>query len=716
MARRRQSIAHVSPGSSYPIGATIYPDGVNFSVYSRSATAVELLLYDYPGDRQPAQTLRLDPSRNRTFNYWHVFVRGVRPGQIYAYRVHGPFEPERGLRFDASKLLLDPYARGVVIPDKYSRAAAAAPGDNAPYAMKSMVVDLSRYDWEGDRPLRRPFNETIIYEMHVRGFTYHPISRVTPSKRGTFAGLIEKIPYLQDLGITAVELLPIFQFDVQDAPAGLVNYWGYSPVSFFAPHIQYATARDPQVAVDEFRDMVKALHRAGIEVILDVVYNHTAEGNQKGPTFSFRGLENEAYYILEQDRARYANYSGTGNTLNANHSMVRRLILDSLHYWVEEMHVDGFRFDLASILSRDETGAPLANPPILWDIDNDPVLAGTKLIAEAWDAAGLNQVGHFIGDHWKEWNGRFRDDIRAFVKSDPGMVEVVASRFFASPDLYAGKNLGPDQSVNFVTCHDGFTLNDLVSYTEKHNEANGEENRDGHNGNLSWNCGVEGPTSDPVVEELRQRQIKNFFAMTLLSLGVPMLLMGDEMRRTQQGNNNAYCQDNEISWLDWSLLEKHADIHAFVRNLVRFRQELSIFRDAHNLNLTDLLHLAQIEWHGTRLYQPDWSQSSHSLAFTIHGIREAFHVMCNAFWEPLEFELPSPPRRSANGWRRIIDTSLAPPDDFSTLEAAPSVGTAAYCVRPRSVVLLATEIIRRRELPRGHNVSRSPAAVGMKKG
>ena len=429
--------------------------------------------------------------------------------------------------------------------------------------MRSVVVDPDAYDWEGDVPLRRPFATTVIYEMHVAGFTRHPSSGVAPATRGTYAGMIEKIPYLQDLGITAVELLPVFQFDRQDCPPGLVNYWGYSPVSFFAPHAGYSSRRDPLAPVDEFRDLVKALHRAGIEVILDVVYNHTAEGDHEGPTLSLRGLDNETYYILEADRARYANYSGTGNTLNANESVVRRMILDSLRYWVAQMHVDGFRFDLASVLSRDESGQPLQRPPVLWDIQSDPVLAGTKLIAEAWDAAGLYQVGSFPGDTWQEWNGKFRDDVRRFVKSDNDTVVAFGYRCFGSPDLYGHEERGPEQSINFVTCHDGFTLNDLVSYNDKHNEANGEGGRDGTDANLSWNCGIEGATNEAAVERLRLRQVKNFLAVTLLSLGTPMLLMGDEVRRTQRGNNNAYCQDNEISWFDWTLLDRHRDLRRF---------------------------------------------------------------------------------------------------------------------------------------------------------
>jgi glycogen operon protein len=690
---RRQN--GVGPGQSAPIGATVYPDGVNFSIFSRTATGIDLLLFDDVEDARPARVISLDRRRNRTHHYWHAFVTGVEPGQVYAYRAQGAYDPPTGRRFDAAKLLLDPYGRGVATPRSYSRTAAKLPGDNTACAMKSVVVDPSRYDWEGDAPLRRSFNRTVIYEMHVGGFTRHGSSGLPPELRGTYAGLIEKIPYLVELGVSAVELLPVFAFDAQDAPAGLTNYWGYSPVSFFAPHTAYSSRAGVLGAIDEFRDMVKALHRAGIEVILDVVYNHTAEGDHTGPTFCFRGLDNEVYYILDPDhtgdRGAYANYSGTGNTLNANQSTVRRMIIDSLHYWVQEMHIDGFRFDLASILSRDQKGVPLANPPVLWDIENDPILAGTKLIAEAWDAAGLYQVGSFIGDRWKEWNGQFRDDVRSFVKSDANMVQAVAPRIFGSPDLYGLSEQEADQSINFVTCHDGFTLNDLVSYNEKHNWANGEENRDGTNLNRSWNCGVEGPTDDPIVEKLRRRQIKNFLAFTLLSLGVPMLLMGDEVRRTQLGNNNAYCQDNEISWLDWTFLAQHAGIHLFVCRLVRFRLELYIFKEIHGLSLTELLRLARIDWHGTRLHAPDNGQDSHTLAVEVAGTREAIYCISNAYWEPLDFELPPAPFGCA-GWRRILDTSLESPDDFQELATAPLVLGPTYRAEARSCVLLAAEI------------------------
>ena len=682
---------NVSPGSSFPLGATSVEGGVNFSVFSSQASRLELLLFDSACDSGAAHVIRLDGPAHRTYHYWHVFVPGLRPGQVYAYRAAGPFDPTQGLRFDPEKILLDPYGRAVVAPDGYDRNAAARPGDNTGVAMRSVVVDPGAYDWEGDAPLRRPFSTTVIYEMHVAGFTRHPSSGVTAKLRGTYAGMIEKIPYLQDLGITAVELMPVFQFDHQDCPQGLVNYWGYSPVSFFAAHAGYSSRRDPLGPVDEFRDLVKALHRAGIEVILDVVYNHTAEGDHRGPTLSLRGLDNGTYYLLESDRASYANYAGTGNTLNANNAVVRRLIRDSLRYWVAQMHVDGFRFDLASVLTRDETGCPLQRPPILWDIQSDPILAGTKLIAEAWDTTGLYQVGSFFGDNWQEWNGKFRDDVRRFVKSDNDAVVAFAYRCFGSPDIYGHEDRGPEQSINFVTSHDGFTLNDLVSYNDKHNEVNGEDGRDGSDTNLSWNGGVEGPTDDPVVEGLRHRQVKNFLAITLLALGTPMLLMGDEVRRTQRGNNNAYCQDNEISWFDWTLVERHQDLHRFVNVLIGQRLLLGGRRGRPGLSLNELLRRASIEVHGVRLNRPDRSSDSHSFAVTVRDIEHAdlLHVMFNAYWEPLVFELP--PVGCQRPWRRWIDTYRDAPDDVCDWKSAPSVQGSTYAVQPRSLVTLVAE-------------------------
>jgi isoamylase len=671
---------------SSPLGSTIYKNGVNFSIFSRAATGMELLLFDHEDDARPERIIPIDPS-TRTYHYWHIFVPGLQSGQIYGYRAYGPSDPASGMRFDSSKVLLDPYGRGVVVPKNYSREAAKQAGGDAATAMKSLVVDVNKYDWQGDAPLRRPSSETIIYEMHVRGFTCDPSSAVSEKTRGTYIGLIDKIPYLQQLGITAVELLPIFQFDAQDCPPGLVNYWGYAPVSFFAPHQAYSSRTDRMGPIDEFRDMVKALHRAGIEVILDVVFNHTAEGDHTGPTFSFRGLDNSLYYILEENRSRYANYSGTGNTLNANNAVVRRMILDSLRYWVEEMHVDGFRFDLASILERDADGQLLANPPVLWDIESDPALADTKIIAEAWDAAGLYQVGSFIGDSWKEWNSRFRDDVRSFIRGDRGSVGRVADRFLGSPEIYGHKEREAEQSVNFVTAHDGFTMNDLVSYDRKHNEANGENNADGANDNRSWNCGVEGPTDDPAVERLRNRQVKNFLTITMLSLGVPMFVMGDEVRRTQFGNNNAYCQDNKTSWFDWSLLKKHADVHRFLSLLIERRLLRDLEAELQSKTLHQVLQSATKAWHGVKLNQPDWGDDSHSFAFSAELPKEnlLFHLIANAYWEPLGFELP--PVNECQ-WRRWIDTSLDSPQDIVAWQSAQPVSGCNYLAGSRSVVVL----------------------------
>lgn len=686
--RSRSKTVREQSGRSAPLGARVVDGGVNFSLFSRTATQVELLLFDQE-DAPPARIVRLDPVKNRSYHYWHVFLPKVKSGQLYGYRVYGPREPDRGLLFDADKVLLDPYGRGVVVPGNHDRDAARRPGDNAATAMKSVVIDTSLYNWEGDLPLQLPASRTIIYEMHVRGFTRHPNSGVPDDKRGTFAGLIEKIPYLQQLGITAVELLPVFQFDAHDSPPGTVNYWGYAPLAFFAPHRAYSSRQDALGPVDEFRDMVKALHRAGIEVILDVVFNHTSEGDERGPTQCFRGIDNPTYYILDDGGRRYANYTGCGNTLNANHPVVRRMIIDSLRYWVEEMHVDGFRFDLASILARDAAGNPLPNPPVLWDIESDPALAGVKLFAEAWDAAGLYQVGSFVGDSWKEWNGRFRDDVRDFFRGRPGAVRQLADRMVGSPQVFGHEQREAEQSVNFVTCHDGFTLNDLVSYNEKHNEANGEGNRDGANDNRSWNCGVEGPTDDPAIEAMRNRQAKNFLTITLLSLGTPMLLMGDEVRRTQRGNNNAYCQDNELSWFDWSLVEKHADLQRFVSLLNARRSLRNIKYDQQRTSLTEMLQHASKAWHGTRLQHPDWSDDSCSVALEAELLDEGlrFFLILNAYSEPLNFELPP---LAAGAWRRWIDTSLAAPDDIVPWEEAPAVAPGTYSVASRSVVMLFT--------------------------
>jgi isoamylase len=697
-----------SPGKPSPLGATVYPEGINFALFTRNATAVELLLFDHFGDAEPCHVFRLDPEINRTFYYWHIFVPDLRPGQIYAYRVDGPFAPEVGHRFNYNKILLDPYAREVIYGPNWSREHAKGTSTNCARAMKNVVIDPADYDWQGDIPLQKPFNETIIYEMHVGGFTKHPSSGV--AYPGTYAGVIAKIPYLQSLGITAVELLPVQQFDeqdIQDMPGPSTSddtrnkhYWGYNPINFFAPHRGYCVHHELTSPVQEFRDMVKALHQAGIEVILDVVFNHTAEGDELGPTICFRGLENRAYYLLDpEDLSRYTNYTGTGNTLNGNHSIVRRMILDALHYWVQQMHVDGFRFDLASVLSRDEWGNPMRSPPILWDIESDPCLSGTKIIAEAWDAAGLYQVGTFIGHRWAEWNGRYRDDVRRFLRGDNGTVVNLGYRVIGSPDVYTAPDHALHRSINFVTCHDGFTLNDLVSFNEKHNLANGENNTDGADENFSWNCGHEGPTQDPEIEELRLRQIKNALTIVSISQGTPMLLFGDEIRRTQHGNNNAYCQDNETSWLNWEDMARNQGLLRFFRRLVKLNREhaslnLELYADAkHGIqrpgsSTSSNQDQQRITWHGVKRNEPDWGYESHSLAMALIGdtANDCFYMIFNAYWEALEFELVPPPDGSR--WLRLIDTSRPSPDDFAEEGQEALVDGDLYLAHARSVVVL----------------------------
>jgi isoamylase len=654
------------PGSAHPLGTTASPEGVNFSLFSQAATEVFLLLFDSPTATEPMQTLRLDPFRNKTFHFWHVFVRGLRPGIFYAFRVDGPGDLAAGHRFNPNKVLIGPYARGIR-RDLWKRADAIGPEDNLATSMRCAVVDPSTYDWEGDRPLGRRIHESIIYEVHVGGFTRSPSSGV--AHPGTFAGMIEKIPYLQALGVTAVELLPMFEFDdtnLSVGPSGdaLRNYWGYSTIGFFSPHSGYCVAGDGASHIDEFRDLVKALHKAGLEVILDVVFNHTDEGNELGPTQSFRGIDNRTFYLLDPANPEtYLNYSGVGNTFNANHPLPQKLIVDCLRYWVDEMHVDGFRFDEGSVLARGEDGAPLAHPPVIWQIELDDALADTKVIAEAWDAAGLYQVGHFPGDRWGEWNGRYRDDVRRFVRGAPGLAGAIASRLGGSSDIYQDRGQTPENSINFVTVHDGFTLNDLVSYNDKHNEANGEGNRDGINDNLSWNCGVEGPSDDPAIDALRARQIKNLFTILLLSRGVPMLLGGDEIRRSQNGNNNAYNQDNPTSWFDWTLVKPRREMLRFVQRMIAFRKvHPALWQPSFYTGAINERGLPDISWHGTILNRPGFDDpGGRALACTIAGIGgdADLHVMMNMFSERLDFEVP------AGTWRIAVDTDALSPGDIA---------------------------------------------------
>lgn len=624
----------ISRGAPAPLGASLERGGINFAVFSKHATAVRLVLF-MPRHPEPVAEFPLDSYYHRTGHIWHVLVRGLDPGIEYAYRVErDPNCMPHLHRYNEKALLQDPYAKAF--------SEAGPWGERRRVPRRSRIVD-NQFDWELDQPLNIPLADCVIYELHVRGFTRHHSSGV--AHPGTYRGLVDKIPYLQELGVTTVELMPVQEFDETDlgrqdaGRTSLVNYWGYSTFGFFAPKAAYAADPDPDAAVREFKEMVKQFHRAGIEVILDVVFNHTAEGDQTGPTLSFRGLDNFTYYIVDPANGAYHNYSGCGNTMNCNHPVVRNFVLDCLRYWVTEMHVDGFRFDLASILGRGRDGSVLANPPLIEQIAADPVLADTKLIAEAWDAAGLYQVGSFPAwERWAEWNGQFRDDIRRYVRGDPGMVRRLAERLCGSQDLYYSSSRSPYHSINFVTCHDGFTLADLVAYNEKHNFENREQNRDGTNENWSWNCGQEGPSADPAVLRLRKQQVKNLAALLLFSGGVPMILAGDELGRTQQGNNNAYCQDNHLTWLNWDLQHANADLLRFFQLLIGFRKSDPLMRLRNHADWQGV----RVDWHGVKLHQPDWSQDSRSLAMQVSGteVEGGFYLMTNAYWEPLTFELP----------------------------------------------------------------------------
>ncbi len=684
----------VRAGKHYPPGATCDPLGVNFSVFSQHGTAVELLLFESSEAPIPSQVIRLDPDVNRTFHVWHVYVEGIGPGTHYAYRVDGPDDLHRtGHRFNPKKVLIDPYGLGTTNV-LWDRSKTCSREDNLTYSGRSVVIDATDYDWEGDRPLNHSMEQTVIYELHVAGFTRSPTAGCTHP--GTFGALVEKIPYLQELGVTAVELLPVFDFDETEIlrygpdAQPLRNYWGYSPVSFFAPQNTYCVSPEEGSHLREFRDMVKAFHRAGIEVILDVVFNHTSEGNQCGPTIHFKGFDNSVYYYLRpEDRALYTDYSGCGNTLNCNHPIVTKLIVDALIFWVTQMHVDGFRFDEGSILARGIDGTPMPHPPVLWYIELADSLAETKIIAEAWDAGGLYQVGGFPGVRWSEWNGRYRDDIRRFVRGDPGLVGAVATRIAGSADLYQGGGRLPINSTNFITCHDGFTLRDLVSYNCKYNAANGENNRDGVEDNLSWNCGAEGETDDPTVLALRQRQTRNLLALLFLSRGVPMLLAGDEVGRTQQGNNNAYCQDNATSWFDWSLLEQHADLHRFTRLMIAFRKRFPALQSRRFYRGTPGPRgLPDIAWHGCRLNAPGWHDpDSGVLAFTLGDVSpEAdLHVILNMESQELVFDLPL---LSGRRWCLAIDTSRPAPLDIADPGQEENHDGLTYKAHGHSVVVL----------------------------
>jgi glycogen operon protein len=684
----RAQIYGIERGHPLPLGASVHRDGVNFSIFSKHATACSLVIMR-PGERDSLVAFDLDPQFQRTGQVWHVFISGLDAGAQYAYRFDMQPNPAPSVfRFNDSNLLIDPYARVLSGGAEWGSVAA----NTTPFRMG--VVTGDHFGWENDQPLNLPLVDTIIYEMHVRSFTCHPSSGV--AHPGTFAGLIEKIPYLKELGVTAVELLPVNEFEESDTNRvnpftgePLRNLWGYQPIAFFAPNSAYSSQHSNGDQVREFRQFVKALHAAGIEVILDMVFNHTAEGAADGPTISFRGIDNATYYIVNPDTGEYLNYSGCGNTVNANNPVVREFIVECLRYWVTEMHVDGFRFDLASILGRGQDGSVLKNPPLLEAMAYDPVLANTKLIAEAWDAAGLYQVGTFPAwGRWAEWNGVFRDDVRKFVKSDQGMTSAMATRLLGSPDLYQTSAREPYHSINYVTCHDGFTLSDLVSYNEKHNLANGENNQDGNNTNWSWNCGAEGPTSDAGINAIRARQRKNFAAILLFAHGVPMILSGDEIGRTQQGNNNAYCQDNEVSWLNWEFAKQNADLLRFFQLMIAFRKRCRMLRrDTFALDGDTGCH---VTWHGKKRMSTDWSADSRSIAMQWtqtykDGTRDDLHFIAHAHWEDSRFELPT---LSDRKWYRLVDTALPSPQDIAEQgKEFPLRTQNSYNVTGRSVAI-----------------------------
>jgi glycogen operon protein len=677
------------------MGANVASGGANFAILSPLATHATLVLYRDAEDVEPLFTAVLDPTINRTGDYWHVFVRNARPGLYYTWRLDGPRAPEQGTSFDPDRELLDPCAKAVSAKHWNRLRARSARAARKPH-FRARIVGAERYDWEGDEPLRRSLQDAVIYELHVGSFTRHPSARVRAP--GTFAGIVEKIPYLKSLGVTDIELLPVAAFDAQDVPASaaalrLENYWGYSPVAFFAVHSPFAHGD----ARNEFRDMVKALHRAGIGVILDVVLNHTAEGGEDGVTIGFKGLGNEFFYHLDaRDRRRYLDYTGCGNTVNCNHPSVVAYLLECLEYWVLEMHVDGFRFDLASVMTRGENGRPLERPPLLAAIESSPALARTHLIAEAWDAGGLYQVGGFPGLRWAEWNGLYRDSLRRFVRGEPGLIGEVATRIAGSSDLYARQGKSPANSINFVTCHDGFTLCDLVSYEAKHNEANGEQNRDGTEQDFSANCGVEGPTADAGVLRLREQRARNFLTLLMLSQGVPMLLAGDETLRSQRGNNNAYCQNNEISWLDWAATETRSGMLRFTRAIIALRARHPTLRRARFIEASPGEESA-LRWCGVDGRSPDWSDgAARVLCFTLDGVsadEAPLHVMANMGEEAVAAQVPEPP--AGRRWHRIVDTARASPDDVVDAAAGVPLEGPTYRLLGDSVVVLEAVLGRR---------------------
>lgn len=707
----------VRNGKPFPQGATVSSAGVNFSVFSRHATKIILDIFEDEHSSKPTFSYVYDNVKNRTGDIWHVFIEGLKAGALYLYRVEGPFEPEKGHRFNKNTYLLDPYAKSLTsasifknLPKNY-----APPVDkldiefgtliDATNFPKCVVIDDDEFDWEGDKPLNFPLRKSVLYETHLKGFTASESSGV--SAPGTYKGLTEKIPYLKELGVTSVELMPIQEFDENENtninPKNgdrLKNYWGYSTMCFFAPKATFACNQQPGGAVTEFKQMVKEMHKAGLEVILDIVFNHTAEGNENGVTMSFRGFDNSIYYILEDYRKQYyKNFSGCGNTLNCNHPVMRTLIIDCLRYWVLEMHVDGFRFDLGSILGRDRTGKLLEDPPVLERIAEEPVLRHTKIIAEAWDAGGAYQVGWFPGGRWAEWNDRFRDDVRKFWRGDDRMCNAIATRLTGSSDLYLRDGRKPFHSINFITSHDGFTMRDLVSYNGKHNDDNGEQNRDGSDNNNSYNYGYEGDSSNPHITATRIKQVKNLMMTLLLSQGTPMLLAGDEFFRTQGGNNNAYCQDVPLSWVNWDLKNENADLYRFVRKLIEFRRSHPAFMRPEFFSGNDLTtynSLPDIVWCDENGNVPDWNKINHFIAFKLNGTQADvladvdeydFFLMFNSSQHDVTVVIP--PATANKKWYRVIDTSFEAPYDFMSKGEEESLNNQTRYILPaRSSAIL----------------------------
>ena len=677
----------VHNGKPMGFGAVITKGGVNFSIYSRDAAKVKLVLFENDFDKKPSAIMNLDPQKNRTGDIWHIFLEGASEGLLYLYKVEGPYNPPQGLRFNQHKYILDPYSKAFTqgsIFRSYNKQHQTGFSMNQGGELQDLsdfpkcVVVNDDFNWEDDKPLNYPLENCVIYETHVKGFTASKTSDVEPEIAGTYKGFTKKIDYLKKLGITSVEFLPLFEFDENEnantnprTGETLVNYWGYSTIGFFAPKTSYAADRSAGGPVREFKQMVKELHKAGIEVILDVVYNHTAEGNEHGYTFSFRGLQNDVYYSLPFDSKQYyMNYSGCGNSVNCNHPVTAQFILDSLRYWVLEMHVDGFRFDLASILTRSQNGTPISNdmPLLTAAINDDPVLSKTKIIAEPWDCAGLYQLGGFPGgpnNRWSEWNGRFRDDIRRFIRGDENSATAAATRICGSSDCYNHSGRSPLASINFLTAHDGFTLNDLVSYNYKHNEENGENNRDGSDDNLSYNHGFEGECTNPKIENERLKSIKNFLIYLFVSQGVPMLLAGDEMRRTQYGNNNAYCQDNEISWINWDFERKNEGLVKFTKELISLRKNHKVFRGkefskgSYNQNC-----VPETTWYDASAKNPNWDKTGRFLAFKLNGMDydNDFYIATNMDLYDLTITLPA--LTGDKKWYRVADTSFTAPEDI----------------------------------------------------